>query len=167
VVEDGHRHLAYVLLNALAIGQALRHRAKPVDAHSARPLAPRLVTANLILERSQCFPLHRQDEDMAYELFASEPVYNSAFLGQMVAANPRLLDHFPQLAGRGAESTVRCRRRLPRWLFPTLLDHPAESLGRGAWRYMQWTRRKRPEALARVAYVRRTMRPYALFDLDG
>jgi hypothetical protein len=29
---------------------------------------------------------------------------------------------------------------------------------------MQWTRRQRPEALARVAFVRRTMRPYALFD---
>jgi hypothetical protein len=29
---------------------------------------------------------------------------------------------------------------------------------------MQWTRRGRPEALARVAFVRRTMRPYALFD---
>jgi hypothetical protein len=38
-------------------------------------------------------------------------------------------------------------------------------LGEGAWRYMQWTRRHHPEALARVAYVRSTMRPYTLFDL--
>jgi hypothetical protein len=29
---------------------------------------------------------------------------------------------------------------------------------------MQWTRRGRPEALARVAYVRATMHPYSLFD---
>jgi hypothetical protein len=29
---------------------------------------------------------------------------------------------------------------------------------------MQWTRRNRPEAIARVAFVRSTMRPYALFD---
>jgi hypothetical protein len=29
---------------------------------------------------------------------------------------------------------------------------------------MQWTRRDHPGALARVAYVRATMRPYALFD---
>jgi hypothetical protein len=29
---------------------------------------------------------------------------------------------------------------------------------------MQWTRRNRPDALARVAFVRATMRPYTLFD---
>jgi hypothetical protein len=29
---------------------------------------------------------------------------------------------------------------------------------------MQWTRRRHPDALARVAYVRSTMRPYTLFD---
>jgi hypothetical protein len=36
--------------------------------------------------------------------------------------------------------------------------------GQAAWRWLQWTRRRRPEALARVAYVRTTMRPYTLFD---
>jgi hypothetical protein len=29
---------------------------------------------------------------------------------------------------------------------------------------MQWTRRRHPGALARVEYVRSTMRPYTLFD---
>jgi hypothetical protein len=31
---------------------------------------------------------------------------------------------------------------------------------------MQWTRRNRPDALARVAFVRATMRPYTLFDVN-
>jgi len=87
VVEDGHRHLAYVVLNLLGIAHALRHRGKPVDAHTARPLAPRVMTANLVLERSQCFPLARQDEDMAYELLASRTVVGGAFLATVVAAN--------------------------------------------------------------------------------
>jgi hypothetical protein len=164
VVEDGHRHLAYVVLNLLGIAHALRHRGKPVDAHSARPLAPRVMTANLVLERSQCFPLARQDEDMAYELLASRTVVGGAYMATVIAANPGIVEHFPQLPDAVAPSGREVRPRLPTILFPALLDRPAKTLGRVAWKYMQWTRRNRPEAIARVAFVRSTMRPYALFD---
>jgi hypothetical protein len=167
VVEDGRRHLAYVALNLLGLTHALRHRAKPVDAHTARPLAPRLMTANLILERSQCFPLARQDEDMAYELLVAQPVHGLPFWRQLLRSNPRLLDHFPQLAAKPAPWALTSQSSVPGWLFPGALDRPARALGGAGWRYMQWTRRRRPEALARVAYVRQTMRPYALFDEPG
>jgi hypothetical protein len=53
---------------------------------------------------------------------------------------------------------------MPAALFPKFLDGVARSVGEWAWRYMQWTRRNRPDALARVAFVRTTMRPYTLFD---
>jgi hypothetical protein len=164
VVEDGHRHLAYVVLNLLGIAHALRHRGKPVDAHSARPLAPRVMTANLVLERSQCFPLARQDEDMAYELLASRTVVGGAFLATVVTANRGIVELFPQLPDTVSASGGEVRRWLPEALFPAFLDRPARALGRAAWKYMQWTRRNRPEAIARVAFVRSTMRPYALFD---
>ncbi|MDQ6917774.1 MAG: hypothetical protein M3Z98_00300 [Candidatus Dormibacteraeota bacterium] len=164
VVEDGYRHLAYVVLNLLGIAHALRHRGKPVDAHSTRPVAPRVMTANLILERSQCFPLARQDEDMAYELLASRTVVGGPFLATVVAANGGLVEHFPQLGAAVSGGVVAVWPRLSVRLFPALLDRPAKALGRAAWRYMQWTRRHRPEAVARVAFVRSTMRPYALFD---
>ena len=164
VVEDGHRHLAYVAINMLGILHAVRHRHKPVDAHTARPLVPRLMTANLILERSDCFPLRRTDPDMAYELLVSRPVFGGAFLAAVHAANPALGRLFPQLLEPAASGRAGVRRRLPAFLFPAFLDRPARWFGRAAWRYMQWTRRRRPEALARVAFVRSTMRPYALFD---
>jgi hypothetical protein len=165
IVQDGRRHLAYVAINVLGIAHSLRHRGKPVDTHSMRPLAPRFMTANLILERSQCFPLARQDEDMAYEFMASVPVYGIALWRQVVTTNPGLSAHFPQLEERRRfPSVLRERPLLPAWLFPAALEAPARWLGRSGWRYMQWTRRRRPEALARVAFVRRTMRPYALFD---
>ena len=164
VVEDGHRHLAYVLLNLLGIAHALRHRGKPVDAHSARPLAPRVMTANLILERSECFPLARQDEDMAYELLASRTVVGGAFLASLVTANRGIAEQFPQLRDSVCESGDEVASRLPSALFPAYLDRPARAIGRAAWKYMQWTRRNRPEALARVAFVRASMRPYALFS---
>ena len=168
IVDDGHRHLAYVAVNTLGLAHALAHRNKPVDDLTRRPLAPRLMTANLILERSQCFPLVRQDEDMAFELLMAEPLFGIEAIDELIAANPTLLEHFPQLAAKQAPLVIDTPvRRLPAALFPRLLDGAARMLGEAAWRYMQWTRRDRPEALARVAYVRATMRPYTLFDGPG
>jgi len=164
IVDDGHRHLAYVVVNLLGLAHALRHRAKPVDDLTRRPIAPRLMTANLILERSQCLPLQRHDEDMAFEFLIGEPVFGLEAIAEVVDANPALLEHFPQLAAKTSSFTIDTPRRLPKGLFPRILDRPARALGQAAWRYMQWTRRHRPEALARVAYVRSTMRPYTLFD---
>ena len=165
IVDDGHRHLAYVAVNVLGLMHALAHRSKPVDDLTRRPLAPRLMTANLILERSQCHPLERTDEDMAYELVVAEPLFGLDVIRQVLDANPALLDHFPQLAYKPAPMSIDApRRRLPAALFPSRLDRGARRLGEAAWRYMQWTRRNRPEALARVAFVRATMRPYTLFD---
>jgi hypothetical protein len=168
VVDDGHRHLAYVAVNTLGLAHALAHRAKPVDDLTRRPLAPRLMTANLILERSQCLPLIRQDEGMAFELLMAEPVFGIEAIREVIDANPALLEHFPQLASKPASHLIDPPdRRLPSALFPSFLESPARLLGENAWRYMQWTRRHSPEALARVAYVRSTMRPYTLFDRAG
>jgi hypothetical protein len=165
IVDDGHRHLAYVAINVLGLLHALPHRAKPVDDLTRRPVAPRLMTANLILELSQCHPLERQDEDMAYELLASEPVFGIETFHEVLGSNPALFDHFPQLAHKAAPQQVEPPAwRVPDQLFPTALDGAARWIGGRAWRYMQWTRRNHPDALARVAYVRETMRPYALFD---
>ena len=165
VVEDGHRHLAYVAVNAIGLAHALAHRGKAVDDLTRRPLAPRLMTANLILERSQCLPLQRDDEDMAFEILMSECVFGFEAMCEMIEANPALVEHFPQLAQKRAPLLIEApSRRLPATLFPRFLEGAARLLGEGAWRYMQWTRRHRPGALARVAYVRSTMRPYTLFD---
>lgn len=168
IVDDGHRHLAYVAVNTLGLVHALAHRNKPVDDLTRRPLAPRLMTANLILERSQCLPLVRQDEDMAFELLMAAPLFGIEAIDELIAANPALLEHFPQLAVKQAPLLLDTPvRRLPAALFPTFLDGAARMLGEAAWRYMQWTRRDHPDALARVAYVRATMRPYTLFDGPG
>ena len=166
IVDDGRRHLAYVAVNVLGALHALRHRAKPVDDLTRRPLAPRLMTANLILERSQCHPLVRQDEDMAFELLMSQPVFGVEVFDEVVQANPALLDHFPQLESRSPALFIGAPARpwLPAWLFPAMFDGLARRIGGAAWRLMQWTRRSKPDALARVAYVRATMRPYTLFD---
>jgi hypothetical protein len=163
-VEDGYRHLTYVAVNVLGLAHAMRHRDKPVDDLTLRPVAPRLMTANLILERSQWLPLQRQDPDMAFELLVAEPVLGGAVMREIVDENPRLLDHFPQLAEKVAPLQIESPRRLSRTLFPPWLDGPARILGGSAWRYIQRTRRHRPEALARVAFVRSTMRPYTLFE---
>ena len=79
--------------------------------------------------------------------------------------NPRLAEHLPQLRDWATDvGPAELRSRLPGWLFPSWADGPARTVGSAAWHWMQWTRRRDPEALARVAFVRDTMRPYALFD---
>ena len=108
--------------------------------------------------------MERDDEDMAFEFLIGEPVFGAEAITEVVDANPVLREHFPQLSDRAASLVLNCPRRLPKLLYPRFLDHPARALGQAAWRYMQWTRRHRPEALERVAYVRSTMRPYTLFD---
>ncbi len=168
IVDDGHRHLAYVAVSGLGLVHALAHRKKPVDDLTRRPVAPRLMTANLILERSQYRPLARQDEDMAFELMMAEPIYGVDEVHDLLEANPVLLEHFPQLARkRPAQLIDPPALRLPTVLFPRFLDGAARMLGESAWRYMQWTRRHHPDALERVAYVRSTMRPYTLFDTSS
>jgi hypothetical protein len=165
IVDDGHRHLAYVVVNALGLVHALAHRAKPVDDLTRRPIAPRLMTANLILERSQYLPLERQDEGMAFELLMAEPLFGLESIQELIGANPTLVEHFPQLMDKPAALVMEPpARRLPPALFPGFLDGTARVLGEAAWRYMQWTRRRHPDALERVRFVRSTMRPYALFD---
>jgi hypothetical protein len=166
VVDDGHRHLAYVAVNVLGVLHALGHRSKPVDDLTRRPVAPRLMTANLILERSQLAPLARQDEGMAFELMVSEPLFGADVFRDIIERNPALLAHFPQLAAKEAPLAIEPppHARVPRWIYPAAMDGAARAVGKAAWRYMQWTRRNRPDALARVAFVRDTMRPYALFD---
>jgi hypothetical protein len=92
-------------------------------------------------------------------------VFGADEINGLIDANQGLLGHFPQLAGKQANLLIETpSRRAPAALFPKFLDGAARAVGETAWRYMQWTRRNRPEALARVAFVRSTMRPYALFD---
>ena len=162
LVDDGRRHLAYLCVNALGYAHALRWRRKPVDASSRRPLAPRVMTVNLVLERRQWSRLERVDGQMALELLLSRPLTGGRWWQAVVEANPALLDSFPQLARPRAATEPE--PVLPGWLFPSALDRPAAAIGRLAWRWLQWTRRRSPAALARVTYVRSTMRPYTLFD---
>src|SRR5207237_531690 len=103
--------LASVVVNVLGVVHAMRHRAKAVDDLTRRPVAPRLMTVNLVLERSQCRPLARQDEDMAFELVMAEPVFGLGALNDVVTENPALLEHFPQLADLAAPLLIGTPRR--------------------------------------------------------
>jgi hypothetical protein len=95
----------------------------------------------------------------------AEPVFGVEAIHELIDANPGLLDHFPQLARKPAPLLIEPpAHRMPAMLFPPFLDGAARVVGETAWRYMQWTRRRHPGALARVEYVRSTMRPYTLFD---
>jgi len=74
------------------------------------------MTANLILERSQCLPLERQDEDMAFELLVSECVFGFESMRELIDATRRSSSIFRSLrtSAPRCSSTppdAACRRR--------------------------------------------------------
>ena len=132
-----------------------------VDNRTPRDLVRRGVVQ--VMEGRHCFGHLTVEENLLTGAFARH-----ASRSEIRRDLERIYEHFPQLAAKQAPFLLDTPvRRLPAALFPRFLDGAARMLGEAAWRYMQWTRRDRPDALARVAYVRATMRPYTLFDGRG
>lgn len=161
-VEDGTRYTTYLQAAALALEVSLRHHSKPTDAHTRRWLLPKLMSVNVIWTDGDTRPFVRQDGAMALELFLSRPLWGEAYFRNVLGCNPWLDTYFPQFGARthhctrsgtirSHASTGWCER----------LSYTATYLG---WRWVMWTRRRNPEALARVALVRQYQSPYALFE---
>ncbi len=159
-VSDGSRYTTYLMANLLALSFSFAHRQRPLDAHTRRLFLPKLMSVNVIWCDSDTRPFMRQDGAMALELLLSQPLVGLDYYQQLLARNLWLQDYFPQLL---KETTAANTLSQP------LTGHPLpEKIARTVtylgWRWVMWTRRHNPEALARVAYVRKCQSPYALFE---
>lgn len=160
-VEDGTRYTTYVQAAALALAFSIRHRHRPTDAHSRRWLFPKLMSINVIWTDSDTRPFVRQDGAMALELFLSRPLYGEPYFKNVLGCNPWLDDYFPQFGSRQSACNRLQQQSKPFQLFKERVSYKVAYLG---WRWVMWCRRHNPEALARVAQVRRYQSPYALFE---
>ncbi|MBC7880469.1 MAG: hypothetical protein H7Y37_03985 [Anaerolineae bacterium] len=161
-VEDGTRYTTYLQAALLALEFSIRHRRRPTDAHSRRWLFPKLMSINVIWTDSDIRPFVRRDGAMALELFLSRPLMGESYFNTMLGCNPWLDDYFPQV-GSGQWACNRLQQQpKPFQLLQERLSYQAAYLG---WRWVMWCRRHNPEALARVAQVRRYQSPYALFEM--
>lgn len=99
---------------------------------------------------------------MALELFLSRPLWGADYFRTVLGCNPWLDTYFPQFGARTHHYTCsRTPRSRPSTRWRERLSYAATYLG---WRWVMWTRRRNPEALARVALVRQYQSPYALFE---
>jgi hypothetical protein len=161
-VADHTRYTTYLQASALALGFSVRHRRRPVDAHSRRVLFPKLMSINVIWQDGEARPFVRQDSAMALELMLSEPIWGGEYFRGLLGCNRWLDDFFPQ-CGAARNNCERPTAVQPSalTLWRERLSYRATYLG---WRWVMWTRRGNPVALERVAQVRRHQSPYALFE---
>ncbi|WP_218080655.1 hypothetical protein [Anthocerotibacter panamensis] len=160
-VADGTRYTTYLTANILALGFAAVHRQRPTDAHTRRLFIPKLMSVNVIWCDQDTQPFRRQDGPMALELLLSRPLTGKDYYQEVLDHNPWLTTYFPQLI---SSSMPLYRPPLPAAGVHPLSERLARTMTYFGWRWVMWTRRHNPEALARVAYVRRCQSPYALFE---
>ncbi|AGY57863.1 hypothetical protein [Gloeobacter kilaueensis] len=161
-VEDGTRYTTYLQANLIALGFSARYRHRPTDVHTRRPFLPKLMSINVIWTDSDVRPFVRQDGPMALELLLNRPLWGIEYFQSVLGCNRWLDDYFPQFAARSFACAVKSGSpltRLARWR-----ERGAYTASYLGWRWQMWTRRNNPEALARVAQVRRHQSPYALFE---
>jgi len=159
VVADGTRYTTYLMANLLALAFGLAHRKRPTDAHTRRMFIPKLMSINVIWCDSETRPFIRQDGPLALELLLSRPIMGKTYYQHMLWANPWLAHYFPQLLTDPGDLLPPLVNRSSPWL-----EWGARQLTYRAWCWVMWTRRHNPEALARVAFVRKCQHPYALFE---
>jgi hypothetical protein len=121
------------------------------------------MSVNVIWLDSDTRPFVRQDGAMALELFLSQPLWGAEYFQSILGCNRWLDGYFPQFGA----AHFHCPRPDQRPIPPAMcwrerLSYAATYLG---WRWVMWTRRRNPEALARVALVRHYQSPYALFEM--
>jgi hypothetical protein len=165
-VEPGTRYTSYLQANLQALGFSLRHRHRPTDAYTQRPLLPKLMSINVIWTADQVQPFARQDSAMALEIFLSQPLWGESYFRAVLDHNLWLKEYFPQLFEPKLSQSIIAiptLRRTPGSANP-LLEKASRLLTYSAWRWVMWTRRHNPEALARVAHIRRCQSPYGLFQ---
>jgi hypothetical protein len=165
-VEPGTRYTSYLQANLQALGFSLRHRHRPTDAHTQRPLLPKLMSINVIWTADQVQPFARHDSAMALEIFLSKPLWGQSYFRTVLEHNLWLKEYFPQLFEPKPSKSIIAIPVLRQTAPPPnpLLEQASRLLTYSAWRWVMWTRRHNPEALARVVHIRRCQSPYGLFQ---
>lgn len=174
----GTKYLTYLAAVLLGIAYSARHHRATRDGTPAlpTPVVRKLVCINVVWPAEQTAPFARQDAQMAFELLLSRPLVGARRWREVVDANPGLVAHFPQLRAEAPRDEPLPRRPLPARALAALTRRPlprraAERAARGLawclWALVQRSRRRNPEALARVAFLRRVKYPYDVFQEDG
>ena len=164
-VQDGAKYFTYSLALLLGLKASLRH------SHTGG--LRKITCINVLWTRRETSPFSRRDEDLAFELLRSRPIYGSSHFREVITSNPWTLRFFPQLEwtefANRAPPSLGGVGRIVGWIgrHPTLLAI-VDRLGRGfshaAYSFAHWMKRNDPQAMERLAFLRRVKFPYEVFQ---
>ena len=170
---DGAKFIAYSLALYHASRFGLTASARSTAAERVGPL-PKVVCVNVVFERSQTAPFARRDDQLAYELLISRPVFGADRLREVLESNGWLTSLFPQIAERREALITDGGSSYP----PTAIGRSMASLNGsrsvlnalGFWlasaahSAVDITRRGDPVTAGRVRQLRRMKYPYDVLD---
>lgn len=172
-VEDDTKYITYLLAVLLGIRYAWRYRHRQVGALHRTPLLPKITCVNVVWTESDTRPFVRTDVDLAFELLRCRPIYGVRRFWEVLRDNLWLRGYFPQLYQGSKPAEVQSApNRLGRLIrslraFPRVhrtLEWMSKGLAWLLYRYVQWTRRRNPEAVKRMEFLRHVKYPYEVFQ---
>ncbi len=169
--ERGSKYTVYLIGILLSLKYAFKHRKKPLSHKSWTPFIPKLICINVIWEDCETFPYVRQDEYMAYEILRQKPILGLEFYREVLEKNSWLKTYFPQIFNSSSPE-INVKKTFIARILRLFYSNPATSyLGERMcwwisyllWRFVQFSRRNKPDALSRTRWVIEMQKPYALF----
>lgn len=183
VTVPGAKYTVYLWALALSTVTSLRNRHQPADEMSPIPFVPKIICVNVVWEDGQVRPLTRQDKWIAYELLMHKPLLGAKVWQGVLADNPWMENHFPQVfepgfAGDDAPEAAALtgKRRAGRGFFAFLGRHKGalaivEAFSRVTvicvHKVVSLSRANKPDAREREAFVNLVKRPYSVYDVPG
>lgn len=172
-VRDGTKYIAYLLATILGLKYSWRYRGRTTRPVHATPLLPKIACINVVWTAQDTDPFVRNDASLALELIRSRPLYGSDRFQEVLDGNPWLGLYFPQIYDRRYRDEVAAGPSILGRFLEALRRHPwalraVEMASRGvAWliyHFVQWTRRKNPEARAHLEFMQEVKYPYEVFQ---
>ena len=173
IVRSGTKYTSYLMATLVGLRYSWRYRHREVDELHRTPLLPKVICLNVVWTDAEARPFLRQDADMAFELMRCRPLFGTGRFREMLDENPWIRDYFPQayeplpsedpplergaLAGfvmaigqvRGARQVIELASRGAVWAL---------------YHFVQWTRRRNPNAVQRNEFLRRVKAPYEVLQ---
>lgn len=171
--ETDTKYIVYIqaILLGIRISFGLR---KAGIGDRGSPFLRKIACVNVVWTEDQVSPFRRQDRYLAFELLRSFPVYGASYYAWVLASNPWLREHFPQIHERALTDRVGARmpmagsrvlaalggRRAPR----RILDRVCRSIAWLLYAAVQAARFRDRNARERSAFLRRVKFPYEVFQ---
>lgn len=173
-VDDGTKYIVYLTALFLGVKYSIRHRSRFARGSAFFGLVPKVACVNVVWTDGNSRPFVRQDEFLAFELLRSRAIAGADYYRVVLAANPWLEEHFPQVFDDVPDGPVSVPspspvHRLQRWLTrsPTRrrrFDRSCRAVAGVLHRIVDLSRERDPAAMERLRFLRRVKFPYDVFQ---